>query len=191
MTNTQIGNTVTVTTNPVLDYRVSVCREIAVDLLQGCSDNYVFFYNGSGQLSTNSYWQQYVLVVGDLTSWASTGQFVFSDCTVYQIYCVRTSVLPLEYFTFSGNEIASDGSISSITLDGTSRRTDFEYKSAYYFYEKSSVTINYSSGDMVYSSLDDFPHLIDGGEFYGFASCCLLCIGFGFMLISRIFRRLY
>lgn len=43
---------------------------------------------------------------------------------------------------------------------------------------------------LYYCSVGFNPRLIDGGEFYGFSTVACLCIGFGFVLCSRIFRRL-
>lgn len=85
--------------------------------------------------------------------------YVCSDCRVYQIFVV------------------------------TDTSDDVKYYVTYYTYTRDTVRVSSQVSTVFYSSLDYHPQLIDGGEFYGFATNCMLVIGFVFMLLSRVFRR--
>lgn len=192
MTNTEIGNSVSVTSAQDLDYRFESAKEIAHDLLQGVHQDYLFFYNGSGQIDVTTYYQQYVLLIGDFTSYSNLGTFAMENVQVFQIYSIRESFHPFTNFSFNGTEIDLDSSpVSSFSGSGTSSHTDYRYRSQYFTYHRDNVSVTASSGIVLYSSLDNFPHLIEGVQNYAFAAFCLAFAVVIFKLGDRLFRRVY
>lgn len=47
------------------------------------------------------------------------------------------------------------------------------------------------NGELFYCSIGENLRLREGGEFYGFSAICCMLLCFGFVLVSRIFKRLF
>lgn len=63
------------------------------------------------------------------------------------------------------------------------------YRSYVTVYNQTGLFTPYS-GELFYCSIGTNPRLQEGGEFYGFAAISCMCIGFCFVLVTRLFRRL-
>ena len=66
MTSTQIGSYVNVGVRPEISDVTTIATDIAKSYLEGCYDDYIFFYNGS-QEELNSSYHEFLLILGDLT----------------------------------------------------------------------------------------------------------------------------
>lgn len=55
--------------------------------------------------------------------------------------------------------------------------------------EYESVQINNALNLLAYSSIDGYPHLMEGGSYYEFATFALLCVFSLFFFIDRIFSH--
>ena len=192
MTHTEIGSLVDISVSAVSGHEFELARDLASDLLQGCYDDYLFFFYSSGSVSASQTYSQYILLVGDLTI-DQQNYFVSSDCRVYQIYIVVDSSASSESdLDFSGVTVDLDTSpLSRFSGSGSVSSPDLRYYTSYYTYTREIVRVSSQVPTVFYSSLDFHPHLVQGGVYIGAVQTVILCAVVAFSLIDRIFKRIY
>lgn len=174
------------------DYNIPGIVDLAKSFLEGYNREYFFFQVDRGY---------YCLILSDdVTSVSvngSSASFAADNAIVYDIYVNEIdNPITLSYSgspsgTFSG----AQPSPFTGTWSGSSRGSvDFTETSYEYFYTTrtaQNISIYNPSNNLCYSSLDGFPHLIEGVCFYAWAAFAL-CFGIiAFKLLDRIFRRIY
>ena len=194
MTSTQIGSYVNVGVRPEISEVSTIATEISKCYLEGCYDDYIFFYNGS-QEELNSTYYEFLLVVGDLTHTPGVypPYYQFDNCTVYQFFVVDTVVSSSVRSDFSGRTLDTDSSPVGV-FSGTFTTPDLIH-SYTPFAEPvdnlDSVQVHNSGGQMFYSSYEHDPHLVEGVQNYAFTLCVFLFVAAIFFLAHSIFRRVY
>lgn len=171
----------------------SFCR----DLLEGCYKEYVF-YRAAGGGST------YLLFIGDSIEVRDGRYFVVADSlddpVVYYRFIVSYDIVNRNLSRGSGTYRLPD------FVEGNSLPTNQPYIFYYNrYHEDVSISVSYEKSEsgteasldtlggtaVVYSSLDGFPHLIEGVQNYAVAAFVLAFAVLAFKLIDRIFRRIY
>lgn len=173
-------------------YCTDKALQLARDYLKGYYEDYVFFQDDAYSSDDATY----VLLMGDITE--SDGSFYMND--VREIYFkFHTSVISYD----------SDGSGAlnfPVLVDGSStpasvsKSFSFSYDSSdllstlslyYGDINDNSFLISSNETQLVYSSFDGYPHLIEGVENYAFTAFILAAAVITFNLIDRVFRRVY
>lgn len=194
MTSTQIGSYVNVGVRPEISDVTTIATDIAKSYLEGCYDDYIFFYNGS-QEELNSSYHEFLLILGDLTHTPGVypPYYQFDDCTVYQFFVVDSVISSSVRSEFSGRTLDTDAlpvgvfSGTFTTPDSIHSYTTF----AELAYNLDSVQIHNSGGQMFYSSYKHDPHLVEGVQNYAFTLCVFLFVAAVFFLGNSIFKRVY
>lgn len=188
MTHTEIGTSVSILTAPKVNQSYDIARDLARDLLQGCYDDYIYFYNGSGTLDLNSTYDNFVLIRAD--SVTRNGEaFICENCLVQQIFVVSDT--SESDFDFSGYELDLDASpVARFSGSGSYPATP-TYYTAYYTYNRDTVTVTSFTDNVIYSSFSNCPKLIEGVQNYAYAAFIIAFIVIGFKLADRLFRRVY
>lgn len=174
----------------------SFCR----DLLQGCYKDYVF-YRLSGSNSVT-----YSLFIGDSVQISDEGNWFVTSSSEDN---------PVLMYGFTVDYDVIDHNLSRGS--GTYRLPDFvdgntlpTYKPYIFYYnryhEDVSLSIYYQKEEIdtvvslddldnlssvIYSSLDGYPHLIEGGQNYAYAGFLVCGAVIAFSLADRLFRRLH
>lgn len=172
------------------------CTDKALDLarsyLEGCYQDYIFFQDDAYSSDDATY----VLLIGDIE--------YLSDES-FQLHDVREI-----YFKFHSSVIRYDSSGSGslnfpVLVDGnttpahSSRAFNFSYDSSdissslslYYGDINDDTVLIHDSADLLYSSFEGFPHLIEGVQNYAYAGFLVCGAVIVFSLADRLFRRLY
>lgn len=165
--------------------------QLARDYLQGCYDDYIFFQADAYSSDDSTF----VLLMGDIEE--NDGSFILHD--VREVYFkFHTSVIRYDN-SGSGNmnfPVLVEG---NSTLASIQKSFTFSYDNAdlssvlslYYGDINDDTSFTHDSTDLVYSSFDGYPHLIEGVQNYAFVAA-LVCFGvLVFKLVDRIFRRVY
>lgn len=183
MTDTAVLTSVSVSsgfyTEDVLD--------IAKGFTEGCYQDYYFFqYNST----------DFCLLIGDLDI-SDTGVSA-AECQCYQVRRSPVTVQTTVNIPFSGSQNGQYGGSDgvggyngSVTGNSTYNRSVTSYN--YYFdsYTAYNVSVQNPNDYLVYSSAENYPHLIEGVQMYAFAGFGLAIGVIAFGLIDRLFRRVY
>lgn len=164
--------------------------EIARSYLEGCYQDYYFF-----QYDTYAY----VLLVGDLTLYQ--GSVSSDSCIVFYIVRDVQSTSRTEYLHFDGDQQGTYGGTDGtgtfhgiengqVALDLTTTSYSYFVRSAVAD-SSSFVLVQNPDSRLVYSSFDDYPHLIEGVQNYAFAAFALCSGILVYKLADRLFRRVY
>ena len=171
------------------------CTDKALDLarsyLEGCYDDYIFFQDEAYSSDDATY----VLLIGDI-------DYVSGS---FQLHEVREI-----YFKFHSSVIRYDSNGSGslnfpVLVDGnttpahSSRAFNFSYDAAdisstlslYYGDVKDSSILYHNDSDLLYSSFEGFPHLIEGVQNYAYAGFLVCGAVVAVSLADRLFRRLH
>lgn len=190
MTNVEIGSHVVIDSVPVVNGAYEVAKNLAREYLEGCTEDYLFFYNGRGVLSPTQSFVQFILIRSDDIS--KGVNYVATDCMITQIYVVSNTVSSSSSFTFSGSsvDIGSDP-VGSFSGSGSISNYDVEYQTAGFSYHRDTVEVESIVDNVIYSSLDNHPHLIEGVQNYAYCAFCVAFAVIMFKLADRLFRRVY
>lgn len=165
----------------------SDCVSIAASFLEGCTDDYYFFQYDD---------DVYILLYGDL-------EISSSGCSSDSCHCViiwrdESSVSHIESIPFSGSHTSDfvgmrDTGYVHGSVTGNSSLTVTDVTYSYFSAVSDVVDVSVSNDDyyLVYSSADNFPHLIEGVQNYAFAGFLLCFAVLAFKLGDRLFRRIY
>lgn len=159
--------------------------QIARDLLAGYSDNYLFFQFADGK---------YCLILSDDISYDDSGNIIVPQSDWYGIQVQKSShsVAVQESGSASGSYggFNSSGGYSGTYSGSFSlQAADDPVYSLFYYHDTDGVTIVNSQNYLIYGSLQELPHLIEGGTYYAFAQTAIICIICLFVLVDRIFRH--
>ena len=193
MTHTEIGNTVSVISAPYINESYDIAKGLAREYLEGCADEYLYFYAGTGSLSLTQSFDQYILLRSDsITRNSLSGTYELQGVTVTQIFVVSSSSGSSSSFDFSGSslDLGSDP-VGSFSGSGSITSYSNDYQTAAFTYYRDSVRVESIVDNVMYSSLDNHPHLIEGVQNYAHAAFCLAVIILVFKLGDRLFRRVY
>lgn len=153
---------------------------VASHYLEGETEDYFFFqYDAS----------RFVLLVGDLDIGESYCRA--DSCRVYEITRDCMIVPHTNYISAPINGIMAGPNGGAFTADISFRLYDrWDYNISYLFdaYTGYDVLVE-TNGLLAYSSYEDFPHLIEGGQNYAFAAFVVAFICIAFKLGTRIFSR--
>ena len=189
----------TITTQTVVNVGAAVMDTVPVgiarDFLQGYSGDYVFFqYSQAGALSAD----EYILITGtDLSFDDETGYIVTGDSfTVFDITALSSINSISHNDSFSGSVIGVEGGAVAENFSGSITRNDSELVQQWitqvYTVDHSVSVVNdgVSGADyLVYSSLENHPHLIQGVENYAFLQTVLFLAGICFAVVHGIFKH--
>lgn len=159
MTHTEIGYSVDVQELAASGVEYQLAKELAQDILQGSTSDYLFFCSGRDSSSSSETVSQYLLLLGDCEI-DIQNRYVSSSSTVYQIYivCDTSGASPV-------------------------------YNTIYYKYDRDLVRVSSQVPLVVYSSMSGYPHLVSGGEYYAFTALCVLCVCIVFRLLYHIWHH--
>lgn len=183
MTDSAVLTSVEVTSGFYTDDVISIAKSFT----EGCYTDYYFF-----QYSATDF----CLLVGDLD--ISDSGVSASECICYQIRRSPVTVEVPVSIPFSGSENgqyagfdSAGGYNGSVSGTSTYRTTQTQYN--YYFdsYTAYDISVSNSSEYLVYSSADNFPHLVEGVQNYAFTGLALAFGVIAFGLADRLFRRVY
>lgn len=185
----------------VMGVDVSGFNEVSAycrDILQGCYKDYVF-YRLTGSNSVN-----YALLIGDSVDVDEGNWYVTSssdDPIIWYGFTVNYEIIPRNLNRGSGTYRLPD------FIDGNSLPTNQPYIFYYNrYYEDVSISISFQKSEIdtiadlgnmadttsiLYSSLDGYPHLIEGVQNYAVAAFVIAFAVLAFKLVDRIFRRVY
>ena len=189
----------TITTQTVVNVGAAVMDTVPVgiarDFLQGYSGDYVFFqYSQAGALSAD----EYILITGtDLSFDDETGYIVTGDSfTVFDITALSSINSISHNDSFSGSVIGVEGGAVAENFSGSITRNDSElvqqWLTQVYTVDHAVSIVNdgVSGADyLVYSSLENHPHLIQGVENYAFLQTVLFLAGICFAVVHGIFKH--
>lgn len=183
MTDTAVLTSVSVSSGFYTDDVI----DIAKSFVEGCYTDYYFF-----QYNTTDF----CLLVGDLD--ISDSGVTAAECTCYQIRRSPVVVQTPVSIPFSGSENGQYGGSDgvggyngSITGNSTYTRSVTSYNYFYDAYTAYNVSVSNAGDFLVYSSADNFPHLIEGVQNYAFTAFALAIGVIAFKLSDRLFRRVY
>lgn len=151
---------------------------IASDYLNGYSGDYYFFQYAIGD---------YVLLY-DLDNAVIDEEGLSCDgCQVVEFKIASGLPLIVDEYQLNLLDVGTDAAI----YRGTARQTHYtnSYKS-YSVYYSGSVSVS-RNDYVVYSSAENYPHLIQGVENYAFIAVCIAIGVICFKLFDRLFRRIY
>lgn len=169
--------------------------QIARDFLQGYSGDYVFFqYSQSGALSAD----EYILITGtDISIDDESGYIVTGEnFTVFDITALSSVFITTNTDSFSGSVVGVEGGAVVENFSGSYTRNDSDtvqqWLTQVYTVDHAISIVNdgISGADyLVYSSLENHPHLIQGVENYAFLQTVLLLAGICFAVVHGIFKH--
>lgn len=152
---------------------LQVCR----DLLAGYRGDYYMFACGGRS----------VILLTDFENAAfSGGTFTAGSCTVHEVAVSVGSGDAVQAIRLYDNPPSAADAV--IVFRGSIVNNDVYHLSTY---TTSDVHITNSHGYLVYGSFDDLPHLQSGGDHYAYAGLFLACTCCIFVLLDKIFSRLY
>lgn len=165
--------------------------QLARDYLQGCVDDYIFFQADAYSSDDATF----VLLMGDIDE--DDGRFTLHD--VREVYFkFHTSVIRYDS-SGSGNmdfPVLVEGNSTPASIQ---KSFTFNYYNAdlssvlslYYGDINDDTSFTHDSTDLVYSSFEGYPHLIEGVQNYAVAAFVVCFAVLAFRLADRIFRRVY
>lgn len=183
MTDTAVLTSVSVTSGFYTDDVLDIARGFT----EGCYKDYYFF-----QYNTTDF----CLLIGDLD--ISDSGVSASECQCYQIRRTPVTVQIPVTIPFSGSQNGQYGGSDgvggyngSVTGNSTYNRPVTSYNYLYDSYTAYDVSVSNDSDYLVYSSAENYPHLVEGVEMYAFAAFGLAIGVIAFSLVDRLFRRVY
>lgn len=161
-----------------------VALDIARDFLEGYTGEYYFF-----QRDLDTF---LLLYDAEDPQWVSSpfAGFNCSSCNVFQIDRVVSDINDIRD-SISGTmyEIGTDTAIQRFSGNYTHRDLTYAYKTA--VFSVHNVSVSNPDDFLVFSSADDYPHLIEGVQNYAFAGFMLAVGVIVFRLADKLFRRVY
>lgn len=109
-----------------------------------------------------------------------TGEYLFFRASQDEYYLIRGDI---DFDTLSGSDCRIDLIFSAFNANHGS----------YYqleTFENQTFTLSNPSDCLLYGSDSRYPHLIEGGDVYGFSILCVLTVAFIFSLFDRVFRKI-
>lgn len=183
MTDSAVLTSVEVTSGFYTDDVISIAKSFT----EGCYTDYYFF-----QYSATDF----CLLVGDLD--ISDSGVSAAECQCYQIRRSPVTVQTPVSIPFSGSENGqyggSDGVggyYGSVTGNSSYNRSVTSYNYLFDSYTAYNVSVQNPGDYLVYSSAENFPHLVEGVQNYAFTGLALAFGVIAFGLVDRLFRRVY
>lgn len=158
----------------------SVCLDAARGLLEGYTGYYYFF-----QYNVDTW------VLLTFEDGFAVGDFGLdaSNVTVYNIGKNSSDSSYIQSHDIDGILVGTEEQY----FTGSYETTEHQITTNYFItsYHRDSVSVRNPSGYLVYGSMDNLPHLIEGVQSYAFTGVFLCICIVAFKLFDRIFRRVY
>ena len=164
------------------DYRYQAALDVARSCLEGYYGDYLFFsYDGDTWVLLKDF---------DNAVYIQGGYLTADSCTCIMISsAIGQYTETLQDFRLQGTLIGTEEQAINATISG--KVPNSQYRIRYGVDTFTSVSVSNPHGYLFYSSYEDTPHLIEGGQNYAYAAF-LLAIGvIAFKLADRLFRRIY
>lgn len=146
---------------------LALCALAAVPLSASAAEVY------DGTISTT-----YITIFRDIVSNVELGdQYVFYRSGQYEYTMIAGDI------TYDGTTFAADEATSYVLTTSSNYNSTYEYSVG----SVSSWTLSPGTA-LVYSSLGDYPSLIERGDYYALATLFLLCIALCMSLIRPMFN---
>lgn len=175
LVNVQMSNT-------SFDYRYQAALDVARSCLEGYRGDYIFFsYDGDTWALLKDF---------DNAVYIQGGSFSADSCTCIAISsAIGQYSESLQNYTIQGSLIGTEEQALNATISG--KVPNSQYRIRYASARFTNISVSNPHEYLFYSSYEDTPHLIEGGQNYAYAAF-LLAIGvIAFKLSDRLFRRIY
>lgn len=154
--------------------------EIAKDFLQGYTEDYYFF-----QYDIDTYVLLYDFQ--DSYTISPAGISVSGGCSVFEIDMAYGAQIP-ETYNITGALVGDDTQVLT-NVQATKNENSRVYQT-YSVYYSGDISVS-RNGKLCYSSVGDYPKLIEGVQNYAFTAFMLAVGVISFKLFDRLFRRIY